>query len=153
MGEFSFASSAGQYIKISDSKFLKWHAVQEADKFYGAAKRSESIDTASSSRPSHLALASTLDEYGDIRHQSSTHRVSRGGESLQSNDRYSGTEEHQRAARRSNIPRDSLSLDGTMILGENESSNMLFHSLEAELLQWPFIDETWSTGIESGWLN
>jgi hypothetical protein len=40
-----------------------------------------------------------------------------------------------------------MSVDGTTVLGDNENSNMLFHSLEAELLQWPFIDETWSTGI------
>lgn len=141
------------YLQNSDSVFVKWHAVQEADKFYGAAKRCESIDTSSTSRPNHLALASTLDEYGDIRHQSSIHRASREGEPLHRNDRYSGNQEHQCTARRSNIPRDSMSLDGTTVLGENDSSNMLFHSLEAELLQWPFIDETWSTGIESGWLN
>jgi hypothetical protein len=46
-----------------------------------------------------------------------------------------------------------MPLDGNTIVGDNESNNMLFHSLEAELMQWPFIDETWSTGIESGWLN
>lgn len=142
----------GRYAK-ANSKFIKWHAVQEADKFYGAAKRNESIDAASTSRPSHLALANTLDEYGDIRHQGSVHRVSSEKEPLQTNDSYSRTEEHQRLARRSNIPPDSLSLDGNTIIGDNESSNMLFHSLEAELMQWPFIDETWSTGIECGSLN
>lgn len=155
MGGFSSSSCparGGRYIK-ANSKLAKWLAIQEADKFYGAAKRNESIDAASTSRPSHLALASTLDEYGDIRHQNPVNRVPRGGESPQNNDPYSRVEGHDRSSSQLDVLRDLPSLDANAIMSENGSNSMLSHSLETELLQWPFIDETWSTGIESGWLN
>lgn len=90
-------------------------------------------------RPGHLALAGTLDEYGDIR-----------------------------SARRHELP-TMRRRRGETILDEGEMGR---HSTgqvpdvrpmtelpewEAELLQWPFIDETWTsgfdTGVEAAWPN
>ncbi|KAH8699228.1 pyridoxal phosphate-dependent transferase [Talaromyces proteolyticus] len=107
-----------------------WKAVQEADKFYVAAKENESLEV----RPGHFALASTLDEYGDIRHQRPR------------NDR-------QRKATTAKTATGSDEVVNNPTLNEVENGNILSHSLESELLQWPFIDETWTTNLDYRWFT
>ncbi|KAE8421995.1 hypothetical protein BDV36DRAFT_303760 [Aspergillus pseudocaelatus] len=115
-----------------------WRTVQEASKFYETAK-SNHEHTASGDRPGHLTLASTLDEYGDIRCSRPRHDVSI-------------------SRRRDTSGRDAAMPQNHGPSGCPAHANITFseqvmldpHELETEMMQWPFIDETWSSGFDTG---
>ncbi|KAE8148350.1 fungal-specific transcription factor domain-containing protein [Aspergillus avenaceus] len=115
-----------------------WRSVQEASKFYETAKSAQE-HAVSGDRPGHLTLASTLDEYGDIRCSRPRHDAS--------------------MARRREMPaRDALIPQHNPPPGCPAHASLSFsdqvmmdpHDLEAEMMQWPFIDETWSSGFDTG---
>ncbi|KAB8234166.1 transcription factor domain-containing protein [Aspergillus alliaceus] len=115
-----------------------WRTVQEACKFYETAKSNQE-NAAAGDRPGHLTLASTLDEYGDIRCSRPRHDVS-------------VTRRREIPGRDAAIPQNhgptncpahsSITFSDQIILDP--------HELETEMMQWPFIDETWSSGFDTG---
>ncbi|KAA8646819.1 hypothetical protein EYZ11_008597 [Aspergillus tanneri] len=121
-----------------------WRAVREADKFYQTAKCSQISDD----RPSHLTLAGTLDEYGDIR--SSRPRNDLSISMRKPEARMSEAVESANDERRSIRPPQASAQS-------SDHSTMDSHDLEAEMLQWPFIDETWfhgfDTNFDAAWPN
>ena len=86
-------------------------------------------------RPGHSTLAGTLDEYGDIR--------SRPQHELSSN-----TRRRERRTATIGNPPDNGHTDSP--LPPSNQFTIDFHELEADMLQWPFIDETWSAGFDTG---
>ena len=80
-------------------------------------------------RPGHSTLAGTLDEYGDIRSSRPQHELPLN------------TRRRERGTATMGSPPGNGHTDSPL-----PSSNQFttdFHELEADMLQWPFIDETW----------
>lgn len=124
-------------IQYTQLTIQQWRTVQEANEFYKNAKNNQEHVN----RPGHITLAGTLDEYGDI-------RSSRPHHGLPSNN----THQRERGMRTTASP---------PLNGQTESSSQTqlplsgqfmidSHELEADMLQWPFIDETWSSGFDTG---
>ncbi|KAH8427038.1 transcription factor domain-containing protein [Aspergillus melleus] len=138
---FSYLERLCEYWPVGQSW---WRTVREADKFYRTAKSNHFSDE----RPSHLTLAGTLDEYGDIRSSRPRNDLSismRRRETV-SSDAVDSAQEDPRTTHNSQIniaPGHNAMLDS--------------YDLEAEMLQWPFIDETWfhgfDTGFDAAWPN
>jgi hypothetical protein len=90
----------------------------------------------------HLTLAGTLDEYGDIR-------------SVRPRQ-----EESQLILERENMPTSTSNRNNHQALGGDSRHTATAsidavplsesHELEVEMLQWPFIDESWSLGFDTG---
>ncbi|KAF7596038.1 hypothetical protein BBP40_003818 [Aspergillus hancockii] len=132
---FSYLERLCDYWPVGHSW---WRTVQDASKFYETAKSNQENST-SGDRPGHLTLASTLDEYGDIRCSRPRHEAS--------------------LARRREVPgRDAVIPQHHGPTGCPAHASMTFsdqamldpHELETEMMQWPFIDETWSSGFDTG---
>ncbi|KAL4963953.1 pyridoxal phosphate-dependent transferase [Aspergillus stella-maris] len=85
-------------------------------------------ESARSTQQGHLTLAGTFDEYGDI-------RISRPDPS--SHGRTTPVRQTATPARGPSIPVDIE--HGTI------------QDLEAEMMQWPFLDETWTAGFATGY--
>ncbi|KZF24590.1 fungal-specific transcription factor domain protein [Xylona heveae TC161] len=120
-----------------------WRTVQEANKFYQSAKNNQEHVLAGD-RHGHITLAGTLDEYGDIRSSRPLQ-----GPSSNTRRRATGTE--------ANIPPQGGQMDSPAQTHLPFSDQFTLDSHELEMLQWPFIDETWSsgfdTGLDSAWPN
>ncbi|KAL3464876.1 pyridoxal phosphate-dependent transferase [Aspergillus heterothallicus] len=98
-----------------------WRTLQEANRFYETAR--------STQQGLGLTLAGTFDEYGDI-------RISRPEPSA--------TQPRTTPLRETVIQRpDNLNLDTPNHVAGSE--------LETEMAQWPFLDETWSVGFDTGY--
>ncbi|KAL4767770.1 fungal-specific transcription factor domain-containing protein [Aspergillus nidulans var. acristatus] len=111
-----------------------WRTLQEANRFYESARSHKGLESHSND---HLALAGTFDEYGDIRiswpnHSTST---SRGGTS---------PVEHGAPT--------AVRNRGSSVLDAEQSAPGIY-DLEAEMMQWPFLDENWSVGFATGYEN
>ncbi|KAL2823241.1 pyridoxal phosphate-dependent transferase [Aspergillus cavernicola] len=104
-----------------------WRTLQEANRFYEMAR---STQQGLGTDRDHLTLAGTFDEYGDI-------RISRPDSS--SHRRMTPTTQNAPAARGSSI--------------SVETEHGALYDLEAEMMQWPFLDETWSVGFATGYEN
>lgn len=114
-----------------------WRTVQEADKFYENAKNNQEL-TASGDR--HINLAGTLDEYGDIRSSRPLHELS------------SNIRQQERETRTADIPPSNTN---NIIRADFPAHGYVPFSdqytvEEMDMLQWPFIDETWSSGFDTG---
>ncbi|KAL4778074.1 PLP-dependent transferase [Aspergillus varians] len=107
-----------------------WRTLQEANRFYENAR---STQQGPESDQDHLALAGTFDEYGDI-------RISRPDPSVSQQRMTAPT--HNPAMRRNSIRGSSISV---------EAEHGGPYDLEAEMMQWPFLDETWSVGFATGY--
>ncbi|OOF94991.1 hypothetical protein ASPCADRAFT_208620 [Aspergillus carbonarius ITEM 5010] len=154
---FEYLERLCQFWDVGDSW---WRTLQEANRFYDSASASASarptVPTQGLSEDhdrDHLTLAGTLDEYGDI-------RVSRPDASSSSSSSGTGSGTGSATRRRtggsvegSGVRRMSVA-ELTEQAADNGSGGE-GHDLEAEMLQWPFIDENWSlgfdTGFEAGW--
>ncbi|KAL2787671.1 pyridoxal phosphate-dependent transferase [Aspergillus keveii] len=102
-----------------------WRTLQEANRFY---------ETARSTQPGlGLTLAGTFDEYGDI-------RISRPEPSA--------TRARMTPLRETVLQRttDNLNPDDTAT-----PNHVAAYDLESEMAQWPFLDETWSVGFDTGY--
>ncbi|KAL4971902.1 PLP-dependent transferase [Aspergillus desertorum] len=111
-----------------------WRTLQEANRFYESARSHQSLESHSNG---HLTLAGTFDEYGDIRisrpdHSTSTSRGT--------------TPVEQRTATTMVRNRENSVLDA-------EPGAPGVYDLEAEMMQWPFLDENWSVGFATGYEN
>ncbi|KAL4923630.1 pyridoxal phosphate-dependent transferase [Aspergillus undulatus] len=82
-------------------------------------------ESARSTQQGHLTLAGTFDEYGDIRISRPDPSTSRG-------------------------PTTPVDQTTTAIRGGSMSLEGAY-DLEAEMMQWPFLDETWSAGFATGY--
>ncbi|PYH94534.1 PLP-dependent transferase [Aspergillus ellipticus CBS 707.79] len=112
-----------------------WRTLQEAHRFYETAR-----STATAPAGEHLTLAGTLDEYGDIRvERPRSEAPRRRGTVVLGSGTPVGVAVAERAE--SGVRR--------MELAEMVEPTEL-HDLEAEMLQWPFIDENWSLGFDTG---
>ncbi|KAJ5899704.1 hypothetical protein N7495_004448 [Penicillium taxi] len=112
-----------------------WRAVQGANKFYESVKKHADSGSGMQS-PRRFALAGTLDEYGDIRSRPS------------------------RAQRRSSSAeicleeRDGDLLptpgpDGEGSFSGEQTGTGSHHELETDMFEWPFIDASWSAGLDA----
>ncbi|KAL2813837.1 pyridoxal phosphate-dependent transferase [Aspergillus granulosus] len=97
-----------------------WRTLQEANRFYETAR--------STQHSFGLTLAGTFDEYGDI-------RISRPEPSA--------TQPRTTPLRESDLQHPDNLSTGT-------SNNGATYDLETEMTQWPFLDETWSVGFDTG---
>ncbi|KAL4878072.1 pyridoxal phosphate-dependent transferase [Aspergillus karnatakaensis] len=104
-----------------------WQTLQEANRFYESAR---STQQGLESDRDHLTLAGTFDEYGDIRISRPDSSITRPA---------TPTNQHVAAIRRSSVFIDA--------------ENGMPYDLEAEMMQWPFLDETWSVGFATGYEN
>lgn len=110
--------------------------MQEANEFYKTAKNNQEHVN----RPGHITLAGTLDEYGDI-------RSSRPHHEMPSNNNY----QRERGVRMTTPPLNGqMESPSQTPLSLNSQFMIDTHELEADMLQWPFIDETWSSGFDTG---
>lgn len=110
--------------------------MQEANEFYKTAKNNQEHAIPGDERPGHSTLAGTLDEYGDIRSSRPQHELTLN------------TRRRERGPATMGSPPGNGHTDSPL-----PSSNQFttdFHELEADMLQWPFIDETWSSGFDTG---
>lgn len=110
--------------------------MQEANEFYKTAKNNQEHAMPGDERPGHSTLAGTLDEYGDIRSSRPQHELPLN------------TRRRERGTATMGSPPGNGHTDSPL-----PSSNQFttdFHELEADMLQWPFIDETWSSGFDTG---
>ncbi|GLB09456.1 hypothetical protein AtubIFM57258_005377 [Aspergillus tubingensis] len=118
-----------------------WRTLQEANRFYETARTTAQGPTGVS-RPEHLTLAGTLDEYGDI-------RVSRP-ETAPASRRRPGVSSEGIGVRRMSVAELTAPGGSGSSGGSGEWADV-----EAEMWQWPFLDENWSlgfdTGFESAW--
>ncbi|KAL3473686.1 pyridoxal phosphate-dependent transferase [Aspergillus californicus] len=96
--------------------------LQEANRFYETARSTQHLGT----DREHLTLAGTFDEYGDI-------RISRPDPSQ---------------VRTPTRP-SAVAIRGSSISVETEHG--VPYDLEAEMMQWPFLDENWSVGFDTGY--
>ncbi|KAL4985622.1 PLP-dependent transferase [Aspergillus falconensis] len=112
-----------------------WRTLQEANRFYESARSHQGVESHSRD---HLALAGTFDEYGDIRISRPDHSnpTSRGG----------ATPVEQSPATTTVRNRGSSVMDA-------EQAAPGVYDLEAEMMQWPFLDENWSVGFATGYEN
>ncbi|KAL3430246.1 PLP-dependent transferase [Aspergillus tetrazonus] len=111
-----------------------WRTLQEANRFYESARSHQGLE----SHPSdHLTLAGTFDEYGDIRISRPDHSTStsRGGTS---------PAEHGAPT--------AVRNRGNPVLDAEQGAPGVY-DLEAEMMQWPFLDENWSVGFATGYEN
>ncbi|OJJ65930.1 hypothetical protein ASPBRDRAFT_139167 [Aspergillus brasiliensis CBS 101740] len=119
-----------------------WRTLQEANRFYETA-RTTAQGHVGVSRAEHLTLAGTIDEYGDI-------RVSRPETAPTSRRRAGGSSEGVGVRRMSVAELTAPGGGGGSSGGSGE-----WPDLEADMWQWPFLDENWSlgfdTGFESAW--
>ncbi|KAL5335617.1 pyridoxal phosphate-dependent transferase [Aspergillus crustosus] len=112
-----------------------WQTLQEANRFYESARSTQQDlgpDGNGSGNDNHLTLAGTFDEYGDIRvsrpDPPPTRQTTPTGHSIA-------------AIRRSSV------------FGDAEHGHAGAYDLEADMMQWPFLDETWSVGFATGYEN
>ncbi|RDW61694.1 transcription factor domain-containing protein [Aspergillus mulundensis] len=116
-----------------------WRTLQEANKFYESA-RSQQGHGLESHTSNHLTLAGTFDEYGDI-------RISRPDHSAPtSQGRTTPVEQTTTTTTAAARNRTNSILDH----GQEASGG---YDLEAEMMQWPFLDENWSVGFATGYEN
>ncbi|PWY66000.1 PLP-dependent transferase [Aspergillus heteromorphus CBS 117.55] len=97
-----------------------WRTLQEANRFYETARSTASHGPSAD----HLTLAGTLDEYGDI-------RVSRPTTTAA-------------------LAEGDAGLRRVSVAELTEPPELHLHDLEAEMLQWPFLDQNWSLGFDTG---
>ncbi|OJJ42677.1 hypothetical protein ASPZODRAFT_147090 [Penicilliopsis zonata CBS 506.65] len=124
-----------------------WRTVQEAKDFYRMAKSTQTQNA------SHLTLAGRLDEYGDIR----CLRL------RLDSPRNPSVRRHSPVRQRSLVVGDAGRGDRTRHPSDREASTdhlpannapdtpLDLQDLEADMLQWPFIDGSWSLGMSTGW--
>ncbi|KAL4939082.1 hypothetical protein BDV06DRAFT_231279 [Aspergillus oleicola] len=86
-------------------------------------------ESARSTQQGHLTLAGTFDEYGDI-------RISRPDPST-SHGRTTPVDQTATPARGPSMPVDT--------------EHGAIYDLESEMMQWPFLDETWTAGFATGY--
>ncbi|PWY96148.1 PLP-dependent transferase [Aspergillus sclerotioniger CBS 115572] len=146
-----------------------WRTLQEANRFYDSVSARTAAQTQGLSHDhehdrEHLTLAGTLDEYGDI-------RVSRPEASSSNSNSSASVNANVNANANATRHRTGIPLDGGGGGGGggNEVRRMSMaelteqtpaaaagggsgegYDLEAEMLQWPFIDENWSVGFDTG---
>ena len=95
--------------------------------------------------PRGLALAGTLDEYGDIRsrpHGEQQQQHSRRNAAIS----HGSGHAHYSHGRTSSPP--ELGSENQFL--SREHTSLGGHDFETDMFQWPFIDATWSTGFDSG---
>ncbi|EAW12067.1 transcription factor domain-containing protein [Aspergillus clavatus NRRL 1] len=110
-----------------------WRAVQEANRFYQLAR-----DTQTHVREGgHLAIAGTLDEYGDIRGSRPRPEPPRRSQ-------------RETAATTATVQQPVVPGRTSGLTVRDQAPLQEFHDLETEMLQWPFIDESWSLGFDTG---
>ncbi|KAF9888472.1 hypothetical protein FE257_008579 [Aspergillus nanangensis] len=109
--------------------------VREANRFYETAKSNQNQEehAMSADGANPLTLAGTLDEYGDIRGSRPSHDLST-------------VVTLRETAGRIALPPSAASFAATAA----EPAMLESHDLEAEMLQWPFISETWTSGFDTG---
>ncbi|KAL6230250.1 hypothetical protein BDW75DRAFT_248842 [Aspergillus navahoensis] len=113
-----------------------WRTLQEANRFYESARSHQGLEPHSRD---HLALAGTFDEYGDI-------RISRPDHSTSTSQGGATTLDDQSLATATARNRSSSIMDA-------EQGTPGVYDLEAEMMQWPFLDENWSVGFATGYEN
>ncbi|KAL4864583.1 hypothetical protein BDV12DRAFT_188832 [Aspergillus spectabilis] len=102
-----------------------WQTLQEANRFYESAR---STQQGLGPVRDHLTLAGTFDEYGDI-------RISRPDP----------PPTRQTSPTGQNIP--AIRRSSVVVEAEHGGS----YDLESDMMQWPFLDETWSVGFATGY--
>ncbi|BCR83067.1 transcription factor domain-containing protein [Aspergillus chevalieri] len=107
-----------------------WRAAQDANKFYETARNNQE-HALSGDRPGHITLAGTLDEYGDIRSSRPRNETSSNTSHI-------------------TLPRGQTDSPTQTRLPFNDQFILDAQELETDMLQWPFIDETWSSGFDTG---
>ncbi|KAJ5815114.1 hypothetical protein N7474_006891 [Penicillium riverlandense] len=123
-----------------------WRTVQDANRFYETVKSNQTHPEPGMHSPRRLALAGTLDEYGDIRsrpHGEQQQQPSRGNAGVSHGSRHP----HYTHGRTPSPP--ELGSDDQFLSRENASLGG-HHDFETDMFQWPFIDASWSTGFDSG---
>ncbi|KAL4745914.1 hypothetical protein BDW72DRAFT_207798 [Aspergillus terricola var. indicus] len=111
-----------------------WRTLQEANRFYESARSHQGLVSHSSD---HLTLAGTFDEYGDI-------RISRPDNSTSTSRGGTSPVNHAAAI--------TVRNRGTSVLDAEQGAPGVY-DLEAEMMQWPFLDENWSVGFATGYEN
>jgi hypothetical protein len=111
-----------------------WRTLQEANRFYESARSHKGLESHSND---HLALAGTFDEYGDIRISWPNHSTSTSRGDTSPVEHGAPTAVRNR---------------GSSVLDAEQSAPGIY-DLEAEMMQWPFLDENWSVGFATGYEN
>ncbi|KAH1350699.1 hypothetical protein KXV74_000606 [Aspergillus fumigatus] len=117
-----------------------WRTVQEANRFYEIARNNQLHVRDGAG---HLTIAGTLDEYGDIRSVRPRQEESQPILERENMPTALRNRNSHQAALGSHSRHPGTAPMDAVPLGES-------HELQVEMLQWPFIDESWSLGFDTG---
>ncbi|KAJ5168356.1 uncharacterized protein N7482_003950 [Penicillium canariense] len=121
-----------------------WRTVQDANRFYETVKSTQTHPDSAMHSPRRLALAGTLDEYGDIR--------SRPNRDLHATRSVTAEARHMQSTPQPHGPTVSLPANEgeAAFISRDQSGPGSHHDLETDMFQWPFIDASWSAGFDAG---
>ncbi|KAK9585559.1 hypothetical protein V6Z93_008297 [Aspergillus fumigatus] len=117
-----------------------WRTVQEANRFYEIARNNQLHVRDGAG---HLTIAGTLDEYGDIRSVRPRQEESQPILERENMPTALRNRNSHQAALGSHSRHPGTAPMDAVPLGQS-------HELQVEMLQWPFIDESWSLGFDTG---